>query len=201
MGLLSDFFSSVFSKVLSLSIPQIDILLLLIKIVLDKMQVKDTDEDKLEVGDRVLQAEEKGIYPENYESFDEYYEAIKNFEIDPEKSLEFTDKEKLDKFAAVKLAQIEEKLGRTFTDFLTTVAMNLSPDFKIESKIDKYCDYFTNDLEDISKYFKGELSDKEFDIINSKLVEIEKLVDPTKNETDIYNCLSEERAKVQNYGV
>lgn len=197
MGFISDFFSSVFSKVLSLSMPQIDILLLLIKVILDKISVKDNDEEPLEVGDKILQAEEKGIYPENYDSFEEYNEAIKNFEIDPQKSLEFTNQEKLEKFASVKLAEIEDKIGIPLVDFMITVATKLSPDFKIDTKMEKYYDTFKNDFTDLNKYFKGDLSDKEFDRINSKLVEIEKALDPNKKEIDIYHVLSEARSEVQ----
>ena len=64
----------------------------------------EEDFDEEEFGDKALQAEEEGSTPDRFESYDEYFEAIKNFELDPEKSEKYTEKEKLDKAVEVRIS-------------------------------------------------------------------------------------------------
>ena len=48
-------------------------------IIKDKDQIED-------LGDRALQAEEKGITPDKYSTFDEFKQALDNFELNPDKT-------------------------------------------------------------------------------------------------------------------
>ncbi|MDY6294970.1 MAG: hypothetical protein SPL45_01550, partial [Schwartzia succinivorans] len=55
------------------------------------------EEDVEDLGDKALQAEEEGITPEKYDSYEEYLKAVEEFEIDPEKSKEIDEGKKLEK--------------------------------------------------------------------------------------------------------
>lgn len=55
------------------------------------------DENAKELGDKAIQAEEEGITPENYDSYEEYMDAVRKFELDPEKSEQIEDEDKLKK--------------------------------------------------------------------------------------------------------
>ncbi len=54
-----------------------------------------TDEKPEELGDKVLQAHDKGITPESCENYEEYKKKIENFELDPEKSGKYDKIDKL----------------------------------------------------------------------------------------------------------
>lgn len=43
----------------------------------------DKDEKLEDMGDKAIQAKEAGINPEDFATYKEYAEAIKNFEVDP----------------------------------------------------------------------------------------------------------------------
>ena len=47
-----------------------------------------------ELGDKVLQAQEAGISPEDYANIQEYKEMLKDFDIDPEKSSSYSEVDK-----------------------------------------------------------------------------------------------------------
>ena len=58
-----------------------------------------------ELGDCAIQAAEEGITPDNFDTYQEYVQAIQDFEIDPEKSAKISPEEKL-----AKTAEVEAKL-------------------------------------------------------------------------------------------
>lgn len=53
------------------------------------------DEDVKQLGERALQAAQEGITPEKFDDFDDYVEALRNFEIDPDKAKTRNDVERL----------------------------------------------------------------------------------------------------------
>ena len=55
------------------------------------------DENATDLGDKAIQAEAQGIVPEKYDNYQEYLNAVQNFELDPEKSKEIPEKDKLSK--------------------------------------------------------------------------------------------------------
>lgn len=65
------------------------------------------EEPKPEVAEKALQAEEEGITPENFDTYDEYMNAIDKFEIDLEKK--HSDEELLQKQAEILSGYILEK--------------------------------------------------------------------------------------------
>ncbi len=65
------------------------------------------EEPKPEVAEKALQAEEEGITPEKFDTYDEYMNAIDKFEIDPEKK--YSEEELLQKQAEILSGYILEK--------------------------------------------------------------------------------------------
>lgn len=68
--------------------------------------------DEKELGDKALQAEEAGIKPENYKTYAEYHAAVESFKVDPEKSKQYTEKQKLIKAAELSAGLAAEKLDK-----------------------------------------------------------------------------------------
>ena len=62
---------------------------------LQGMGILRPNETAEDMGDRALQAAEKGITPEKFENFDAYMAELRNFDIDPERSMKRSSAEKL----------------------------------------------------------------------------------------------------------
>jgi hypothetical protein len=62
--------------------------------VLQVLGIFQPHEEIQEMGDRALQAGEGGIHPEDFDSYDEYMEKIRAFELDPEKSRSYSLEQK-----------------------------------------------------------------------------------------------------------
>ncbi len=63
------------------------------------------------MGDRALQAHEQGIFPDQFESFTDYMESLRSFELDPEKSKYSTTDQKIFKGLEVAGRGLEDKFN------------------------------------------------------------------------------------------
>ena len=96
-----------------------------------------------DLGDKAIQAEEAGIKPEKFSSYEEYMKKVEEFETDPEKSKKISESEKLAKGIEVTASLTAEKY----------------PDFPVEA-FSKYAisnkQYFTADrMSEFGKLLKG----------------------------------------------
>lgn len=69
------------------------------------------EENVEEVGDRALQAAEQDITMDKFDDFDEYMAALRNFELDPEKSKKYSEVEKIVAGIGVGTIGMEDKLN------------------------------------------------------------------------------------------
>ena len=67
------------------------------------------DENAIELGDKAIQAEAEGIVSEKFETYQEYLQAVRDFEIDPEKSMQISETDKLAKGAELITLCADEK--------------------------------------------------------------------------------------------
>lgn len=137
------------------------------------------EEDVEDLGDKALQAEEEGITPEKYDSYEEYLKAVEEFEIDPEKSKEIDEGKKLEKGVEVITATLVERYGEVFGDVLLLVGKH-QPYFQERMPIiatlvrDSAADFG-----DIVRYIKGTENDtKKADDTLRILYDVEKKVNP-----------------------
>lgn len=65
--------------------------------------------DVEELGDKAIQAEESGIKPENYENYEMYVNAIKDFKTDPERSAQIQQEDKVKRGTTIASALAAEK--------------------------------------------------------------------------------------------
>lgn len=65
--------------------------------------------DVEELGDKAIQAEESGIRPENYENYEMYVNAIKDFKTDPERSAQIQQEDKVKRGTTIASALAAEK--------------------------------------------------------------------------------------------
>lgn len=89
------------------------------------------DNDKIEdLGDRALQAEEEGLTIDKFSTFEEYKQALDNFEVDPEKT---------------KANSLEDK-ERKFIEICAMGMKEQNPNLKVEEMLtfmDKYPNLFS----------------------------------------------------------
>lgn len=69
------------------------------------------DEKIEDLGDRAMQAAEKGITPDKFENFDEYMDALRNFDIDPVVSANTSDVTKVIAGLGVATLAVEDKFN------------------------------------------------------------------------------------------
>ena len=148
------------------------------------------DESTEELGDRAIQAKEAGINPENYATYKEYVAAIRGFELDPKKSAEYSDTEKMMAGRGVQYWGFEEKFGVGAGDILTKTIQ--SPDYFTGDRLASFLDKVES-VADVVQYFNGKLSSNERNAVEDKLVEAEKSINPDKSTADIYKELDSHR--------
>lgn len=69
------------------------------------------DEKVEDIGDRAMQAADKGITPDKFEKFDEYMSALRKFELDPEQSARNSSTAKLVAGLGISTVGIEDKFN------------------------------------------------------------------------------------------
>ena len=154
----------------------------------------EEEEDPEKLGDKMIQAEEEGIYRDDFSTDQEYYEAIKNFDVDPEKSKQISQQDKLSHGSDLMSCMINEK----------------APDFPLESAFTMFTHnekYFTADAgraEEIVKisetdpeifariddFMSGKEKDADaFEETLGTLVEVEKSINPDQTDDEIRDML------------
>lgn len=131
-----------------------------------------TDEKIDELGDKVIQAEEKGIMACDFATYKEYINCLKDFEVNPERSKEIDGQDKCLRGLGCLVSGIAEKTGDTglMVDLLFNVAVK------------------SENLQHFLKDYKGEII-SEF-LSNTKfLSDLGKFVGLEKIDLTTYNAV------------
>mgnify|MGYP004507762087 FL=1 len=153
------------------------------------------DRDIEEFGDRALQAEEKGITPDKYSSFEEWVKDIEkdDWGYDPERNKDMPPEKKILKGVEVASAVVLEKFPNLpIQDFLNVAGKN--PDFFTVERMDEIGKLANSDsdaFENVVNYVTGAAKDHTtVDAASDILMDIEKIIDPGLNDNDAYNRVS-----------
>ncbi|MBP9726611.1 MAG: hypothetical protein KBD83_03995 [Gammaproteobacteria bacterium] len=193
--------ASVASGVLSLARvlplpPQIEAFFLavqVIDIVCKALGLLEADETNEDFGGRVLQAEETGIHPEEYPTYLEYVAAIRNVELDPEKSAKYKPEEKMAAGLGVQYWGLEERVGAGTGELLTMIVKDGYNDlpYFTERRISNMLK--VDSVANLEKYFSGKLNADDHNSVEQKLVDAERSLSPEKSNIDIYQELDARR--------
>lgn len=140
---------------------------------------KGTDAEDL--GDKALQAEEQGISPENYDSFEEFVNSLDDFEKDPLKTEKYSEEDKLKKGVEVATSLIAEKYENLDIEDLAKCAVENSDYFTPErmKEFGELMKTSPDTVNDLVKYLNGtELNDAKLAKDETFLVRIEKAINP-----------------------
>lgn len=140
-----------------------------------------------ELGDKALQAEEAGIHPGGFPSYAEYFKKVEDYELDPEKSKEFSEEEKMRKGMELSAGiAIEAYEGFPMEELCIAVGKN--PEFFTEAKIQEIGKLVCQDgqyVSDIVGYINGtEKNDSKVEAAIQMLTEVEKAADHGKSEKE-----------------
>lgn len=147
-----------------------------------------------ELGDRALQAEEKGMRPEDYEKYEDWVRAIEkdDWGYDPERNKDMDEREKIEKGIQVSTAVTMERFPdipvQSFQKFFEVVGDN--PGFLTVERMGEIGKIAAEDREEfknIVNYIIGE--EENHDVIDGvvdRLMEAEKAITPGLSDREAY---------------
>lgn len=186
------------SPMLGMALNAVSIVSHIAKTVMQSFGLWNKDDKTEDLGDKMMQANEAGIKPENFDKFDDYAAAVRGFELDPEKSKKTSDTEKQLAGLAFASLSLENKFQGSDVGNLANIWLLAAknPDFFTTERIGSLLS-ITTDMKSIKDYFDGKLTSSTIDIIEQKLVDAEKILSPEKTEQEIYDMLDAAKEKYQ----
>lgn len=152
-----------------------------------------------DVGDRALQGAERNILPENFDSYADYMKQLRSFELDPEKSKQYSP---------------EMKVAAGVT--VATVGISKTQDLPIESVVGvltlltKNSDYFDSDrtgrilqagapfVSEVVNYFNDRLNSGQAKEFEKKLCDMEGKLKEGSPTDDFYKELDDALNRIRN---
>ncbi len=144
-----------------------------------------------EVGDRAIQADESGIDRSKFENHEEYMEALRDFDLDPERSEEISSEEKQAMGVAVGTQGVAEKYDIKI-DGETWVCVAKSPDYFTPDRITALVEKGI-DMKTVTDYFQDKLGPTQSVNVEKTLMEVDRKIEPESNNSDLYSQLDQVR--------
>lgn len=181
--------STVLGDVLKVGIKALNSLAEALTAFAKEMGVVET-QDAEELGTKRMQADEAGIKPEDFDSFDEYTKVVDDFEIDEEKALQTPLEEKLSKATQHTLEAMQHKFPEADVSDLAKGVLE-NPEFYEDSeRFTELAKLVGNDPEkvaNIGKLLCGKLEGDEFNDTIDLIVSAEQARSPDLSIKEIRN--------------
>ena len=185
---VAGFCANVLPKIAPLLEKGIDILRMVENVastVAQVMNIFNPGETAENIGDRALQAVEKGITPDQFDDHADYMNALRGVELDPEKSKALSLPEKIISGLAVAGHGLDDKFGTpegTMGNLWLLAAAK--PDYFDAGKLGQYLKT-GQDILSVVDYFEGKLGGGESLEVEDKLVALDQEAAPDKDEQSI----------------
>lgn len=164
------------------------------------MGIFNSNETAENIGDRAIQAAERGVTPEQFEKHDDYMSALRDLTLDPEKSARLSEPQKIMSGLAVAGRGLDEKFGSpegTMGNLWWLAAAK--PDYFVADKLTQFLTT-GQDIMSIVDYFEGKLGGGESLEVEDKLVELDKSTSPDQEEKSIRSQIYAAAEAVQKQG-
>ena len=149
-----------------------------------------------DLGDRALQAAEAGIHPENFNTYNEYMAEIRAFEVNPEKSNQYSIETKQLAGVGVTCKAIEEKFElRQGVAGQMAAMVALNPSFFTANRLENWF-HSETDINKIIDYFDNKLGASDTFKVEQQLIATEKQQN-NKSESLIESELEQAKADLQ----
>lgn len=157
----------------------------------------EPEEKMEELGDKALQAEQDELEPiklEDFDSHEKYLAAVREYEIDAEKSALIPQDDKLHKALEILLGMSIEQYGQMMSEFGQIVVNN--PEFySKEGRLAEFASLMRSDpktFEEIVNYIENKnMSTEKNDAAFDKLVEMEKKNSPEATDIEVFATVSD----------
>lgn len=155
------------------------------------------EESPEEIGMKAEEAEKQGIKPENFDSYSEYIEHLRNnIEVDKDKLINLSPEDKLKYTAvgAVILAKgIEEEVNMEIpAEFIAEIGKLKLEAQDVRAYIESFKEFGLN-LKDFSNYFKGTISDDRYEKVGNSIESAIKILNPEMSDSEIDAKMDEMR--------
>mgnify|MGYP001274462706 CR=1 FL=1 len=153
------FGTSIAASVATMSIPQVLLAVytcILIAKELGILQPEQNEKDVEELGNKVIQADEKGIRPDKYKTYDEYMKEIENFKVDPVKTANIDQKDKLSKGLGL-LSTLVTMVKPDYKSILEMSVNGLLPSMKAVADKTGVSDKMKTDVMSVASNYMGAL--------------------------------------------
>ena len=143
----------------------------------------DSETNPEELGDKAI---ESAYNPDDYNSYDEYLEAVEAYEIDPEKSKNISEEDKLSKGMEIILGALINKYEETpMEEFCIELASNKYFSSEKTKEIAKLIQDDKANISNILNYVNGtERDEHKLQNVIQTLVQVEKSVNPNISDKE-----------------
>ncbi len=158
------------------------------QVVLAVIDILKPNEKVEEIGDRAMQAADEGITPDQFNRYDKYMDAIRNFELDPKKSETYAPEDPILAGLSVCSHVLDEKLklaDGTSSQLWLLAAAN--PTYFDAQRLEKLIS--SENPVDFINYFTGKLGPAAELKVEDRLLRIEKELSPDKTDDAIFQDL------------
>ena len=162
----------------------------------------DGEETLEDLGDKAIQAAGAGIIPASFEEYSDYVHAVEQFEVDPEKSKEISQEDKIGKSIELLSRYAGEKCGIE-PDTMVGLMNNIARSPQISSFFDECSDMLANAIKEnpmfagsLDRYLSGqERNEGRMDDVENKLTEMGKEAHPEMSDFEIVKIVDQLRQK------
>ncbi|MFM2345577.1 MAG: hypothetical protein RL654_330 [Pseudomonadota bacterium] len=144
-----------------------------------------------------MQAKETGITPEKFESFEEYMNAIRTFQLDPEKSVQTSTVEKMAAGLAIGTVGLENKFDTPEGAMASLWLLAVS--HPIYFTADRLANFIERggDIGKIIRFFEGQLGPADAVDTQKTLIKLERELSPGKSDDVMFDELNDAKDAVQ----
>lgn len=149
------------------------------------------DPEPEEWGDRAMQAEEQQIFPDRFDDFPSYLDALRNFPLDPDKTKESSPELKQFKGLEVAGRALEDKFNASEGSMANVFYLAASnPAYFTSERLQSLLNSGA-DIATVADYFNGKLGGAESLDIENELVDLDQKTNPGSNEQTSRSALYE----------
>lgn len=157
----------------------------------------EPEENMEDLGDRALQAEQDEFAPikiEDFDSHEKYLAAVREYEVDAEKSALIPQDDKLHKAIEILLASAIAQYGQPMSEFGQIVMSN--PEFYSKAgRLSEFASLIRSNPEafaEVLNYIENKsMSTEKNDAAFGKLVDMEKKISPEATDAEIWATVSD----------
>jgi hypothetical protein len=143
------------------------------------------DPDTEEWGDRAIQAEDQHIFPDQFNDFNDYLDKLRNFELDPEKTVASTPEQKTIKGLEVAGRALEDRFHAPEGSMAKVfVLAGANPEYFTSTRFKSLLEGGIH-INDIADYFEGRLGVADAIDVENALVQQERENFPERDEQTV----------------